>query len=125
MPLSGDDVRRRDHFYALYHKPTGGQVLRRWDLTSPASLNARPIYTEITTSGDSLPDLGTRPGFVYADVRDQFFAWGGGQDVYMSRSDHQHLEALDWYRRQSRCTTAPTAPSADYATALRAVCWCW
>ena len=79
----GTDIdRNRNHLYVLFPKAGAGYAVRRWDLNSPSSLNASQTYTEISTSGDMPAGLGSRPGFVYADGRDQFFAWGGGRDIY-------------------------------------------
>jgi hypothetical protein len=78
----GTDIdRKRNQLYVLLPS-AGGNFLRRWDLTSSTSLNANKTYSEVNSSGDVLGDLGARPGFVYADALDRFFAWGGGRNVY-------------------------------------------
>jgi hypothetical protein len=75
----GTDIdRNRNQLYVLLP----GGSMRRWDLTSPASLRAIKTYADVTVSGDLPGGLGTRPGFVYADGLDRLFAWGGGRDIY-------------------------------------------
>ena len=79
----GTDIdRRRNHLYVMHPKSDSSYSVRRWDLNSPASLSVRPTYTEIGVTGIAPTGLGTRPGFIYADAHDRFFAWGGGRDVY-------------------------------------------
>ena len=79
----GTDIdRKRNQLYVLFPKTGGGHSVRRWNLASPNSLNAAPTYTEIATGGAVPSNLGSRPGFVYADAPDRFFAWGGGRDIY-------------------------------------------
>jgi hypothetical protein len=79
----GTDIdRKRNQLYVLFPETSGANSVRRWDLTSSASLTANQTYTQVTTSGDKPTGLGTRPGFVYADARSRFYAWGGGRDVY-------------------------------------------
>jgi hypothetical protein len=84
---SADIDRRRNHAYVLHTHQDGnatfrGYALRRFDLNSPAALNASTAYTEMPTTGDAPVNIGLRPGFAYADGLDRLFAWGGGQDVY-------------------------------------------
>jgi hypothetical protein len=77
----GDIDRRRGHFYVLATRTEGGYRMVRFDLNDEAALRRRPAYSEVATSG--MPtNIGSRPGFVYADARDRFYAWGGGGDVY-------------------------------------------
>lgn len=80
----GADIdRTRHHYYSLVRKPSGEHVLRRWNIGSPESLAQRPAFAEFAGSGEVPTNLGTRPGFAYADARDRFFAWGGGRNVYV------------------------------------------
>lgn len=78
-----DIDRKRNHMYVMYPMGSGGPTysLRKFDLNSSASLNKRPAYTEVAASGDLPKALGDRPGFVYADNKDLFYAWGGGRDI--------------------------------------------
>jgi hypothetical protein len=69
---SSDVDRKRNQLYTLVN----GNLVRRWNLASPAS------YTDVATSGDVPTNLSDRPGFVYADAKDRFFAWGSGRTVY-------------------------------------------
>jgi hypothetical protein len=78
----GMDIdRSRNQLYVL-HSTATGHSLRRWDLNSASALSANQTYTEVAATG--MPsNLGNRPGFVYADRLDRFFAWGGGRDVHV------------------------------------------
>lgn len=79
----GTDIdRKRNHLYVMYPKTDGSYSMRRWNIGMPTSLTTSPTYTEIPATGTPPASIGTRPGFVYVDARDQFFAWGGGRDVY-------------------------------------------
>lgn len=79
----GTDIdRKRNHLYVMFPKTDGSYAMRRWNIGLPTSLTASPTYTEIATTGTAPIGLGSRPGFAYVDGRDQFFAWGGGRDVY-------------------------------------------
>jgi hypothetical protein len=79
----GTDIdRRRNQLYVLFLNKSGAHSVRRWDLTSPASLTALKTYADVVTIGDAPVGLGPRPGFAYADSKDRFYAWGGGRDVY-------------------------------------------
>lgn len=79
----GTDIdRKRNHLYVMFQKVDGSYAMRRWNIGLPTSLTASPTYTEIATNGTAPIGLGSRPGFAYVDRRDQFFAWGGGRDVY-------------------------------------------
>lgn len=77
-----DIDRLRNHLYVLFPFEDGSYALRRFNLGSTAELNAKPPYSEIPTTGEAPKNLGTRPGFVYVDSKDQFYAWGGGRDLY-------------------------------------------
>ncbi|WP_434064097.1 InlB B-repeat-containing protein [Roseateles aquae] len=80
----GTDIdRQRNHMYALASLADGSYALRRFDLNNTASLQAKTGYTQITASGTAPNQIGTRPGFAYADSRDRFYAWGGGRNVYV------------------------------------------
>ncbi len=77
----GDIDRLRHHFYVL--AVVGDRyALRRFVLSDEPSLRRRPAYQELTVR-DMPSGLGTRPGFVYADGRDRFYAWGGGAEVHV------------------------------------------
>lgn len=79
----GMDIdRKRNHLYVMYPKTDGSYAMRRWNIGMPASLTMSPSYMEIPVTGTAPASIGSRPGFVYVDARDQFFAWGGGRDVY-------------------------------------------
>jgi hypothetical protein len=79
----GTDIdRKRNQLYVLMPDGGNGNLLRRWDLTSPASLVASKTYSDVSASGDMPFGLGDRPGFAYVDSRDRLYAWGGGKDVY-------------------------------------------
>lgn len=79
----GTDIdRKRNQLYVVYPKSDNTYSMRRWDLTSPASLTATQTYTEVAASGSAPTNIGTRPGMAYADQRDMFFVWGGGKDIY-------------------------------------------
>lgn len=79
----GTDIdRKRNHLYVMFPKTDGTYAMRRWNIGMPATLTASPTYIDIPVTGTAPAGLGTRPGFVYVDARDQFFAWGGGRDVY-------------------------------------------
>lgn len=79
----GADIdRRRNLYYSLVPLEGGRHSLRRWDLSGLAPPDARSPFFEVPATGDLPTDLGTRPGFVYADAKDMFFAWGGGRAVY-------------------------------------------
>lgn len=77
-----DIDRKRDQLYVLFPLTAGGYSLRQFDLTNPTSLSQKTPYTEVAVSGQLPPDLGQRPGFVYRDDDDQFYAWGGGKSIY-------------------------------------------
>ena len=79
----GTDIDRlRRHLYAMV--PAGSSyVLRRFDLNNEVSLRARPAYTQLSNVIGMPSNLGTRPGFVYADGLDRFYVWGGGGDVHV------------------------------------------
>jgi Divergent InlB B-repeat domain len=78
----GADIDRlRNQMYAMV-VAGDSYVMRRFDLDSSAALNARPAYTQLTGVVGTPSNLGTRPGLVYADNRDRFFAWGGGANVH-------------------------------------------
>lgn len=82
----GTDIDRlRNQMYALAWLGDSGKTyaLRRFNLNDTASLQARTGYTQVVAKGTAPTDIGTRPGFVYADSRDRFYAWGSGQDVYV------------------------------------------
>ncbi|WP_420474445.1 InlB B-repeat-containing protein [Noviherbaspirillum sp. ST9] len=79
----GTDIdRARNHLYVMYMNTDGSYAMRRWNIGQPLSLTMSQTYAEIATSGTAPNNIGKRPGFVYVDSRDQFFAWGGGRDVY-------------------------------------------
>jgi hypothetical protein len=79
----GTDIdRKRNQLYVLLPDWGTGNLLRRWDLTSPASLFANKTYADVNATGDMPSGLGERPGFVYVNARDRFYAWGGGSNVY-------------------------------------------
>jgi len=79
----GMDIdRKRDQLYVLFPINSTSHSLRKFDIANPSTLSMRPSFTETTTYGDIPPYLGTRPGFVYVDSKDKFYAWGGGRDIY-------------------------------------------
>lgn len=79
----GMDIdRKRSHMYVLFQKADGTYATRRWNIGLPTTLTANPTYLDIPTTGAAPVNIGSRPGFAYVDSRDQFFAWGGGRDVY-------------------------------------------
>jgi len=79
----GSDIDRlRGHLWTMHYSGST-YLMRRFDLNSEASLRARPAYTQFDDVTDMPSNLGTRPGFVYADGLDLFFAWGGGRDVHV------------------------------------------
>ncbi len=79
---SADVDRKRQHLVILRKGSDGAPALLRFDLQDAAALQKSPPFTTVTASGE-LPALQSqRPGFVYADDRDQFFAWSGGQAVW-------------------------------------------
>lgn len=79
----GADVdRQRNHFYALATDNGSTYVLRRYDLAT-AVKNVMPTPSVVAATGTAPSGLGTRPGFVYADARDRFFAWGGGRNLFV------------------------------------------
>jgi hypothetical protein len=97
---STDIDRRRNHAHVLYPRLDAqstplGYTLRRFDLTSPASLNAQRTYTDLPVTGDVPGNLGPRPGFAYADARDRFYAWGGGRTVYSLNPANQVWTRLE------------------------------
>jgi len=93
----GADIdRARGHYYVLASVEEDQHVLRRWDLSQPGAQAARVHPTEVTAANETPAGLGTRPGFVYADDKDRFYAWGGGRDIYVFDPSSQH-----WSRRQA------------------------
>lgn len=79
----GADIdRAHDHYYVL--APVDDKhVLRRWDLARLGVGSSRELPIEVTGVNETPSGLGARPGFVYADDRDRFYAWGGGRDVHV------------------------------------------
>lgn len=77
----GTDIdRKRNQLYVLF--PVAGQPwsVRRWDL---GTLTTSSTYATVPTSGTApVTTSDARPGFVYADNHDKFFAWSGGRDVH-------------------------------------------
>ena len=81
-PGGGTDIdRRRNQLYALVLQPNGSHVLRRFELGDSTRLQAQPSYTQLSPSGSAPTQIGSRPGFVYADDLDRFYAWGGGRTM--------------------------------------------
>lgn len=79
----GTDIdRKRNQLYVMYLKSDGSYSMRRWNIGVPTSLTMSPTYAEVPVTGTAPVSIGSRPGFVYVDARDQFFAWGGGRDLY-------------------------------------------
>jgi len=80
----GTDIdRRRNQLYALVLQADGSHVLRRFELGDSTRLQAQPAYTQLSPAGTAPTQIGSRPGFVYADGLDRFYAWGGGRTVSM------------------------------------------
>ena len=93
----GADIdRSRGHYYALAPVDDGKSVLRKWDLAQPGAGSVRVRPTEVTDAIDTPSGLGTRPGFVYADDKDRFYAWGGGRDIHVFDPTSQR-----WTRHQA------------------------
>lgn len=80
----GADVDRKRHqLHVLYPSLGNPYTVRRWNLAAPLSLTATPTYNVMSTTGDApVTQADQRPGFVYADKLDRFYAWNGGRDMY-------------------------------------------
>ncbi len=93
----GADVdRSRGHYYVLAPADNNRHVLLRWDLARVGVNGVRVHPTQVSDTDEAPTGLGARPGFVYADDKDQFFAWGGGRDIYVFDPSSER-----WSRRQA------------------------
>lgn len=77
-----DIDRKRNRLYVLAPIADGTHVIRRFDLSRQPLSGGKGIYDVVVGSGSTPTNLGDRPGFVYSDHHDKFFAWGSGRTMY-------------------------------------------
>lgn len=75
-----DIDRQRNVMLHLAKGKDGLAELKRFDLNDIESLRKNPPFQLVSAVG-ATPAVGMRSGFVYADARDRFIAWSGGQSL--------------------------------------------
>lgn len=79
---TADVDRRRNHLWILQDS-SGTNALSRYDLNNEVRLAmSRGAPDRFDAGVANEPRNTNRAGFVYADVRDRFYAWAGGRDVF-------------------------------------------